>query len=280
MHTKQFKRPIHGVVMRAGEHEEKASVIESLKLKLRPGHFFSRRTAAVMHGMPIRLVNHDELIEVGAVSPLRPLRRPQVRGHELRAGALASLPAGTEWLPSVEETWCLLAQVATKRELLAAGDFLVSGPTRFEQPASTIELLREAAGRFAGCSGARIITQVLPLIREGVESAAESALRLLIVEAGFLEPETCCEVVVDGRVLHSDLGYSALKIAIEYEGAYHFAVGVSESAALEQARKDVSRVRLMQAAGWVVLRATSHDLRDPRQFLADLTAAIAARRGL
>ena len=192
----------------------------------------------------------------------------------MRPGVLLPLPEAPAWLPSVEDTWCLLSQLASKRELLAAGDFIVSGPSRYEEPASTIMALRSANERFAGCAGARLRNLVLPLIRTGVESPMESVLRLVIVEAGISEPRTSCPVHVRGRTLHADLGYPELRIAIEYEGAYHF-----DDSGSAQAKKDLARVRAMEAAGWKVLRACSQDIRDPRAFLADLLAAITERAG-
>lgn len=72
-----------------------------------------------------------------------------------------------------------------------------------------------------------------------------------------------------GRELHADLGYPRLRIAIDYEGAYHFENGT------EQARRDVERYEAMVAAGWRVLRVTALDLRDPSSFLKRLADAIA-----
>jgi len=98
----------------------------------------------------------------------------------------------------------------------------------------------------------------------------ESRLRLLILAAGFSEPETSCPVPVAGEILHADLGYRELKIAIEYEGSYHFEGGA------EQARRDIARHEAMRAAGWNVLLVTALDMRDPRNFLSRLVAALGA----
>lgn len=269
LYADDVDHPLHGVVTRRGATSGADPRVEALRLALGPGQFFSRRTAARLHDIPVRQGKDPGLIEVGALRPLRPPRRPQVSGHQLREGALRRVPLGPTWLPEIEDAWCLLAQVASREELLAAADYIVSGPSRYEPPLSTLDLLVAASRRFRGCTGAKLCAGVLPLVRTGVESPRESELRLVIVDAGFAEPVTACPVRVAGRTLHADLGYPELRIAIEYEGVYHFGRD-----AVEQARRDVARVRAMEAAGWRVLRATVHDLRDPRAFLSELAGAI------
>jgi len=246
--------------------------VAALSLKLRTGQFFSRRTAAKLHGLPVTRFRDEARIEVGAIRPIRPPRRPQVEGHQLKPGALLSMPRQPNWLPSVEESWCLLAQVSSKVELLAAGDFIVSGADRFAEPFSSLTALREAAQRFRGCTGSVLLHETLPLIRTGVESPMESELRLIIVEAGLPEPRTCCPVQCRDRLRYADLGYPKLRIAIEYDGAYHFG-----GHAVEQSRRDIARARAMESAGWRVLRVTVHDLRAPRAFLSELGHAILER---
>lgn len=272
LYGRDREHPIHGVVMRGGTGDLHDRRVRALRVKLRRGQFLSRRSAAALHGLPLGRPQPLERVEVGAIRPGRPPRRPEVLGHQLRGDALAMLPTAPLWLPGVEDTWCLLAQVATKVELLAAADHIVSGPSRYEEPLSSLDELNAAAERFQGCLGATLRAQVLPLVRTGVESPAESELRLLIVAAGLPEPVVCCPVPCANRTLHADLGYPGLKIAIEYEGAYHFG-----ESAVEQARRDVARVRAMEAAGWKVLRVTVHDLRRPREFLAELRALMLAR---
>lgn len=265
--------PIHGVVLRTDSQLTlREQQILALRTKLQPGQFFTRRTAALLHTIPTSTLPQSAAIELGAIRPSRPLRRPQVIGHQIRPDTLQELPGAPNWLPTIADTWCLFAQVATKAELLAAGDYIVSGPSRYEKPLATIAELQDSTTRFERSKGSQLRRLILPLIRSGVESPMESHLRLVIVTAGLQEPVTCCPVTVRGRTLHSDLGYPHLKIAMEYQGAYHLGED-----SIEQARKDIARVRLMEAAGWKVIQATVHDLRTPTAFLADLRAAISAR---
>ncbi|MCB1272953.1 MAG: hypothetical protein KDB25_00960 [Leucobacter sp.] len=271
IYATDFDHPTRGVATRRPQDPTFRRLVEAVSLVLKPGQFFSRRTAMRLHGAPVRDDPSDHTVDVGTITPGRAPRRPQVAGHRLRPGALLDLPVAPFWLPSPEESWCLLAAVASRAELLAAGDFLVSGPSRWDRPLSTIAALTEASARFRHCAGAVLRREVLPLVRCGVESPAETALRLIIIDAGFAEPLIQCPVRVRGRVLHADLGYPRLRIAFEYEGAHHFG-----SNAVEQARRDIARVRAMEAARWKVLRVMAHDLSDPRAFLFELSQALVA----
>lgn len=244
--------------------------VVALALRMRRGQFWSRRTAAALHGMPVS-DRDDRRLEMGAVRPSRPLRRPETAGHQLRPGTLERVPDRPPWLPSVVDAWCLLAQVATREELLAAGDWIVSGPGRYDPPAATPAALAAAVRRFRGTHGSLLRAEVLPLVRCGAESPAESRLRLALLDGGLPEPVIQCPVPVRGRTLRADLGYPDLRIAIEHEGAHHFVGGD----ALRQARVDVTRVRAMEDAGWTVIRVTAHDLRHPAELIRILTARIA-----
>ncbi|MCD2443877.1 hypothetical protein LQ757_16470 [Agromyces sp. SYSU K20354] len=84
------------------------------------------------------------------------------------------------------------------------------------------------------------------------------------MRAGLPEPIIAAPVPVrHGVVLHPDLSYPELRIAIEYEGEEH---------RLDPRRwhDDIARRRALEAVGWVVIRVTMADLRAPEQFLADL----------
>ena len=179
-------------------------------------------------------------------------------------------------MPAPPDVWCLLAPIASRAELLAAGDCLISGRSRYTAPHASLSEIVAAVDRFRHTRGHPLRSEVLRLLRTGVESPAESELRLVIIDAGFPEPEVQCPVVTAGRTLQADLGYPKLRIAIEYEGAAHFGPG-----SLERGRRDVARARAMEASGWRVIRVTVYDLRNPREFLTILAAAIreASARG-
>lgn len=154
--------------------------------------------------------------------------------------------------------------------LVAAGDFLISGSRTAggrTRPLSTPATLALVMRRHRGGTGAPLRRAALPLLRAPVDSPPETELRLLIVAAGFPEPRVNCRIQAGSTVFHSDLGYPWRRVAIEYEGAYHF-----QRAA--QMRRDLDRIERIQGAGWQVLRVTAETLRSPRAFLERLAAAL------
>ena len=239
----------------------------AMQLLLSKGQFLSRRSAAQLLKMPIQ--DHRGPLEVGAVRPRRPPERPQVVGHQVQPGLLATTPEAPLWLPSPEETWALLAPVTSKKNLVVVGDHLISTTRKSTGPGCTIEQLTEAVGRFTRCRGVERLREALALVRPGVASPPETLLRLLIVEAGFPEPVTNCPVQTFERELHADLGYPQWCIAIEYDGAYHFENGAP------QAKFDDERRESMRDAGWIVIQLTSLSLRSPGRFLRRLAREIA-----
>lgn len=262
-------RVFHGLAVAPGTNSESFEIkVEALRRLMVPGRFISRHTAARVYGLPVQRILRE--LDVGAVRPLRPPRHEGLRGHQVRRGIFRSLPTSPDWIPAPGEVWATLASTESLEQLVVVGDFLISGPNRQAEPICDLLELEDVVKRFKGCVGIARLRDALPLLRTGVESPAESKARLLIVRAGFPEPKTCCPVPVYGRILHADLGYPELKIAIDYEGEYHYSGGV------EQGRKDNSRHEAMRDAGWTVLTITAIDLRDPRDFLRRLSRAIRA----
>ncbi len=273
MRAKDLQRSARGVVMLPSRSNDTSTLeyrCRTLLPILNEHQIFSRRTAAQLWGLPSPEPPAGR-VEIGSPHPSRAPRRPEVSGHRFRAGSvevtrLRGLPA-----PTPEDTWCLLGGVVTWSDLVVVGDALVSGGRNTggsrSPPLATPESLADAAGRYRGTSGSSRLRHALRYLRAGVDSPAETRLRLIIVLAGLPEPLVSCPVDVGVRVLHADLGYPDLRLAIEYEGRYHFIGGE------ERARFDVERIELMQSAGWRVLRATARDLRDPDGFCKRLHIA-------
>lgn len=111
---------------------------------------------------------------------------------------------------------------------------------------------------------------LLALATGRAESPPESILRLIVVEAGFPVPEAQYEIhTVDGRKLYVlDMAWPTLRIALEYDGF---------AAHEERSEQDADRDRRMAGRGWVTIRATAADLRDPSRVLAELAAHFARR---
>lgn len=238
---------------------------------LSPDQFFSRRTAANLWGMP-SFGEEPSLLDICSIHPRRAPRRPEVAGHSVAAGRVRIQQLRGLPVASPEDTWCLLGSLLQHEQLVVIGDFLVS-EQRTERgwkvaAPSSLDRIRAAMIRHRGSRGMRNLGLAFPRIRPGVDSPAETRLRLVITDAGFPEPATNCPVPVHGGLLHADLGYEHLRIAIEYEGRYHFTGGEL------QARRDVERWERMTDAGWRVLRVVARDLQDPAPFLGRLARAI------
>lgn len=111
---------------------------------------------------------------------------------------------------------------------------------------------------------------MLPLVTGKADSPPESWLKLLVVEAGFPPPTGQFEVVdVLGCVRYVlDLCWPELRIALEYDGyeAHEY-----------RKDSDARRDRDLERRGWITIRATAEDLREPTELLSRLDDAFRAR---
>lgn len=258
--------------------------------------YFSHETAAILHGIPLpkRGVptvaagpaepEHDASA-AGATSALHVTsfaggdgpRAHGIIGHSTSARVPAVVFVEELPVSSPALTWCDLAATLSREDLVAAGDYLLSGALlrrRGERTPAlcTLDELRAAARRHGSRRGARTIAWALPRVRAGVDSRPESRLRLLLVAAGLPEPEIGIGVQVPGgRVLHPDLAYPALRLAFEYEGDEH-------RTSARRFRDDIRRREALEAAGWRIIRVVSDDVFVATDdFIARVRAVTATR---
>jgi very-short-patch-repair endonuclease len=257
--------PFRGVAS-AGLLDDIRAVSAAYAVRMREGQVLSHVTALRLHDAPVPWRRRDE-IHVSVAFPWTPPRAIGVTGHalqrldpELVDGLVVSSPAAA---------WCESAALLRVDELIAAGDSLVTGERRGgrRDPSRVgVAELRRALLDRRRVPGADRARRALPWIREGVDSAAETALRLLLVRSGLAEPVT--DHPVAG--FHADLAYLAARIAIEYEGDVH---------RVDRIRwmRDVRRRERMEDAGWRVIRVVADDLRAPAALVARLRRLLAAR---
>ena len=96
------------------------------------------------------------------------------------------------------------------------------------------------------------VDEVLQMLEPLSESPMESRLRHLLVAARLPRP-TAQHVVRDGSgdfVARLDLAYLGCRLAIEYDGAFHW----------EQRREDDRRRDAVRALGWTVMVVSASDL--------------------
>jgi very-short-patch-repair endonuclease len=236
------------------------------------GQVFSHVTALALWGAPIRR-GRDGSLHLSVTFPRSPPRLVGAIGHSLRR----TDPSGRFGVAvsTAAAAWCESAGLLDRVELVAAGDALVTGARVAgvrTTPVATIADLRAALAKRPGSPGAGRALWALERIRVGVDSFAETQLRLLLVRHRLAEPTTDCPIVVaEGLVLHSDLGYPAAKIAIEYEGDQH-------RTDRKRWMRDIRRRELMEDAGWRVVRVTQADLDDPAALVARLRRLLVARQ--
>lgn len=222
--------------------------------------FFSHATAAILNGVPLPFRVESDLrlhVSVFAGDP-----QPRVRnviGHQLDPKRTGTLVAGGLRMTDAATTWCQLATLVGVDDLVAAGDFLITGREKLRggPPVASVASLASAAARHHRSVGAGRLREALPHLRPGPLSRRETLLRLRIIRAGLPEPMVGYQVL-DHRLAPYeptvDLAYPDQRVAIEYEGDHHRTP--------EQFRRDIARYERLQDIGWIVVRVTADDVPD------------------
>ncbi|SDF87701.1 T/G mismatch-specific endonuclease [Blastococcus aurantiacus] len=209
---------------------------------------FSGRTAAHLHGAPELADRRGLPVEVTVPAGVRfgPVRGLQVRRVDLPVSDVARVG---EWRCTTGLRTALdIARWDPLPDAVAALDLLLARGVVAEVA------LREPAASRDG-RGSRQARRAVELSDARAESQPESRLRVILTLAG-LPPVPQCVVRGQGGefLARVDLGYPELRVAVEYDGAWHAGNG--------QFVRDRRRLNLLTAAGWAVLHVTSADLRD------------------
>lgn len=117
--------------------------------------------------------------------------------------------------------------------------------------------------------GVKQLRELLPLVDGGASSPTESRTRLLLIDAGFAPPETQIPVVRGVTpVAWLDMGWPEYQVAVEYDGDHH-------RKNRRQYVKDIARLRMLEALGWIVIRVIAED--KPQDVIARVEAALVSR---
>jgi len=264
--ARDLETPFRGVRAAAGSRAEPGGLIRAYAARMPAGHFFSHATAARLLGFPLpgRMEN-DPRLHVSVLVPERALRMAGVVGHTVHRRPGLWIVNGLTTTDPVT-TWCDLALSLGVDDLVAVGDFLLG---KLVPPATRTELAAAVEGR-AGRRGVQRLREALELVRPRVESRRETYLRLMVVRAGFPEPDTNVALPLrPGRKgARGDLVYLKYKILVEYDGEQHR----TDDA---QYARDVERLDDLAADGWRVVRATKAT--RPSEVLSRLDEALRAR---
>jgi hypothetical protein len=206
----------------------------------------SHITAAVIHGLPLRL-HRLQGSPVHVTVPDDDARRRH------RGAAMHPLPRDMFRIRTIDgmrvthaaDTWCALSAILSVGELVAIGDHLV----RRQHPDADMAELAAAVHRYSGRHGAKRLREALALIRPRTDSPKETELRLRILEAGLPEPAVN-QAVRDLRGHHIKLGdlvYQEYRVLVEYDGEQHR----TDTAQYAKDARDLERA---MNSGWLVVR--------------------------
>lgn len=214
--------------------------------------------AAALQGAP--WVDPDTPIEVAGVH-----HRPQ-RGLVTRRDVLASdeiiwrsgLPVTSRVRTAFD-----LGRLLSRAEALARLDALM-----WNQHFS-IDEVSALINRQPRVRGVGQLQDLLPLVDGGAASPRESRIRLWLLDCGFPRPETQIPVLKGSRpVAFLDMGWEKYGVAVEYDGDHH-------QTSRAQYVKDIERLRMLEATGWIVIRVIAED--RPAEWLTRVQVALASR---
>ncbi|WP_385907858.1 DUF559 domain-containing protein [Terrabacter sp. GCM10028922] len=256
LRTPAFRRLFHDVYV------DRAQTLTPLlmaraALLVAPGATVSHHSAARLWG---GVVPDDGFVHLAC-----PNRRPQVDG--IKAHRASASGRTTTWRGLVVTT-----PVQTFLDLaphLGLVDLVVLGDSLVKRKRLTPGHLVVAATAHRG-AGARLARRAAGLVRDEVDSAMESRLRLLLVLAGLPEPVVNHRIHwADGQVRYRfDLSYPDHRLVIEYDGWQHV-----ESQ--QQWTGDVDRREWLDTNGWRIVVVIARDLhRRPARTLHRIRAAM------
>lgn len=234
--------------------------------------FFTHQTAALLYGAPLPAALEDGPLHVAVVAPLHPSRRSGVVWHESKE-FVPVRQRGTLLAAAPARVWCQLAGLLSLNDLVAVGDYFVTGdhPIRPEHaPLCALAELQDEVVRHGSRRNARVLREALSLVRYGPLSRPESLTRLLLTGAGLPEPALNFEVAhpVRRKRYILDLAYPELRLGLDYEGDHH-------RSDVGQFRKDIRRREELAELDWTDIRVTADDL---EYFQRDLIARVMLHR--
>jgi hypothetical protein len=262
LRERSYRRLVQGVYADPSLEFDHRLRCRGVALLLPEGAVIGGHSAAAWHGAPF----------AGPRDPVTVIRPPsrawkgprEVRVHQAEVGSCdVEVRDGVPITTAVRTAWDVAAleplgtAVAALDAMVRAGSVTV---------ADLLILMERGAGRW----GISRVRRAFPLIDPRAQSAPESLVRVALVMAG-LTPIPQYEVRDGcGRFVGAvDLGFPEARLAIEYEGAYHFEDN--------QIVRDDDRLRRLEAAGWRVIRLSSLDLRDLDAVVRRVKEALAAR---
>jgi hypothetical protein len=262
--SSDLARPFHGI--RAHQLSGILDRAQAYAAGMPAGRFFSHFTAAALHGMRLPEAHRDRSLHVTALAPANSPRGRGVMGHRADRAPSLQLIHGL-WVTDPVTTWLDCATLLDVDDLIAMADGLV----RRKNPVATMDELRDAVARSARRRGMLALRAALPDVRSKTDSPRETRLRLMVVRAGFPEPEVNGEVRNAQGVLvaHGDLVFRKYRTIQEYDGRQH----------AEDPRQfgiDIRRLDDLMEEKWRVIRVDKSLMARPTVLFRKLSSALTA----
>jgi very-short-patch-repair endonuclease len=257
----RYRCLLHGVYISSAVPDTPQVRAAAALLVHPPGAVATHFTAARIRRAPVP-VHPWEHVTVG-----QPSDRRQRRGLRCHVATLAAadvrVVAGLR-VSAPERMFVELAEYLSLVDLVVLGDWLVKN--RFTTPEELVSYCRAGTDRHA-----KHAREAASFVRQRVDSPMETRLRMLLVLAGFPEPEVNRKVRDENGtvVLRLDLSYPGVKVAVEYDGRQHLEL-------VDQWERDVERRDDLD--GWRVVTVTSKGIhREPELTLRRVARALEER---
>jgi hypothetical protein len=172
---------------------------------------------------------------------------------------------------SAVDTWLSLASMLSLDDLVVMGDGLVSRVG----PLTDLANLERAIAAVPGRRGQRQLIAAFRAIRPNTDSARETLLRLLIVRAGFPEPEVNGAITnsFGATIAHGDLvyrdyrDYRDYRTILEYDGGDH-------RSDERQFHIDIDRLDQLMEEDWRVIRVNKNLMYRRSTLFGKITVAL------
>jgi very-short-patch-repair endonuclease len=263
LESRAWRRLFRGVYADAALPHDHGTSVAGAALLVPDGAVFAGRTAAYLMGA-------EALVEVGAPVEV-------VVPEAARFGPVIGLRIRRTSLPITDVR--SVGRYTCTTPLRTAVDI-----ARYEEmPGSVVALdvllsrglvrprdLGEAAASLPPGRGSVRARRAADLADERAESPPESVLRVLLRSAGLAPVPQYVVLDAGGRfVARVDLAFPELRVAVEYDGAWHGQPG--------ELARDRRRHNALVAAGWTVVHVTAADMHTPDRVVASVTALLRER---
>ncbi len=264
-------REVHAVAAEPARH---LLAVRAAHLTLRAGRAFSHASAAVVHALPVHDLALDE-VHVTHLDGEGTGRHESGVWHHTGAVPAADLKT-TAGLPvlGLARTAFDVARVASPAAAVVVADAVL------RRGVSQLDLRAQLE---AGMDwpGSRAASRVLPLADARSESPGESLARLVFHQVGLPPDELQVHVTTDLGEFRLDFAWTRWRIAGEFDGRVKYGRLVrADETPSDVAWRERQRELAIERAGWIVVRFTWAELRDPVLVRHRLLQAIARAQAL